>query len=285
MINILVTGGNGQLAKCIKDLENTDGNLKFIYTDYQELDISNIEAVETFFKNNQVDYCINCAAYTAVDLAENDQENAIKINELGVKNLAIECQKNNSTLIHISTDFVFNGKQTSFYKEEDTPDPISVYGATKLQGEVQLQNHLTKYFILRTSWLYSEHGNNFMKTMIRLSKEKNQLSVVTDQIGTPTYATDLASVIMKLISNNTNQYGIYHYSNEGVASWYDFAKAIFEEIGSKIKLVPIKSIEYPTPAQRPQFSVLDKSKIKSTLQIEIPYWRDSLRKAILNYNE
>ncbi|HLV38821.1 dTDP-4-dehydrorhamnose reductase [Xanthomarina sp.] len=285
MINILVTGGNGQLAKCIKDLENTDGNLKFIYTDYQELDISNIEAVETFFKNNQVDYCINCAAYTAVDLAENDQENAIKINELGVKNLAIECQKNNSTLIHISTDFVFNGKQTSFYKEEDAPDPISVYGATKLQGEVQLQNHLTKYFILRTSWLYSEHGNNFMKTMIRLSKEKNQLSVVTDQIGTPTYATDLASVIMKLISNNTNQYGIYHYSNEGVASWYDFAKAIFEEIGSKIKLVPIKSIEYPTPAQRPQFSVLDKSKIKSTLQIEIPYWRDSLRKAILNYNE
>lgn len=284
MINILVTGGNGQLAQCIKDIDRTENALNFIYTDYQELDITNLEVIEAFFENNPIDYCINCAAYTAVDLAENEQEKAKKINEIGANNLAIVSKKNKSTLIHISTDFVFNGKQTSFYHEEDAPNPLSVYGETKRQGEVQIQNHLTKYFILRTSWLYSEHGNNFMKTMIRLSKEKDQLSVVSDQIGTPTYATDLASVILQIISTNNNQYGIYHYSNEGVASWYDFAKAIFEEIDSRIKLLPIKTIEYPTPAQRPQFSVLDKSKIKSVLQLEIPHWRDSLRKAILNYD-
>ncbi|MEO8933669.1 MAG: dTDP-4-dehydrorhamnose reductase, partial [Xanthomarina sp.] len=277
-------GGNGQLATCIKDLESSYNNLKIIYTDSQELDITDLKAVEIFFENNTVDYCINCAAYTAVDLAENDREKAILINEVGAKNLAIVCQTNNSTLIHISTDFVFDGKQSNFYSEEDATNPISVYGQTKLQGEIQIQNHLTKYYILRTSWLYSEHGNNFMKTMIKLSKEKDQLSVVVDQIGTPTYATDLASVILKLITTNNTQFGIYHYSNEGVASWYDFAKAIFEEIGSKIKLLPIKSMAYPTPAQRPQFSVLDKSKIKNTLQIEIPHWRDSLRKAILNYD-
>ncbi|MCX7546571.1 dTDP-4-dehydrorhamnose reductase [Xanthomarina sp. F1114] len=284
MINVLVTGGNGQLAKCIKDLENKNNDLKIIYSDYQELDITDLHAIEVFFKTTPIDYCINCAAYTAVDLAENNQLKASEINELGAKNLAVVCQNNQATLIHISTDFVFSGKQTGFYKEEDIPNPISVYGETKHLGEAQIQNHLSKYFILRTSWLYSEHGNNFMKTMIRLSSEKEQLSVVTDQIGTPTYATDLASVILQLIVTNNNQYGIYHYSNEGVASWYDFAKAIFEEIDSKIKLLPIKTTQYPTPAKRPQFSVLDKSKIKNTLKIEIPYWRDSLRKAILNYD-
>jgi dTDP-4-dehydrorhamnose reductase len=285
MINILVTGGNGQLAKCIIDLEKKHSNLNIYYTDFPELDITNMEGLETFFKNYPIDYCINCAAYTAVDNAENDQENAFKVNELGVKNLANVCKSFNLTLIHISTDFVFNGNQSSIYNEEDVTNPISVYGETKLQGEIQIKKHLTKYFILRTSWLYSEHGNNFMKTMIKLSKERNQLSVVVDQIGTPTYATDLASIILQLISTNNNQYGIYHFSNEGVASWYDFAKAIFEEIGSEIKLVPIKSIEYPTLAKRPPFSVLDKTKIKRMLQIEIPYWRDSLRKALLNYNE
>ncbi|MCX7551321.1 dTDP-4-dehydrorhamnose reductase [Xanthomarina sp. F2636L] len=283
MINILVTGGNGQLASCIKDLETT--NFNFIYTDYLDLDITDRESLEIFFKNTTVSYCINCAAYTAVDQAESDFENATRINELGAKNLAQTCQKYQTTLIHISTDFVFNGNQTRIYNEEAITNPISVYGETKLQGEIQIQKHLSHYFILRTSWLYSEHGNNFMKTMIKLSKERTELNVVLDQIGTPTYATDLASIILHLISKKINQYGVYHYSNEGVASWYDFAKAIFEEIDSKIKLLPIKSIEYPTPAKRPPFSVLDKSKIKQTLQIEIPHWRDSLRKALKNYNE
>ena len=283
MIKILVTGGDGQLASCIKDLKKPYDNLKFIYTDYQELDITDLEAVEVYFKSNPVDYCINCAAYTSVDQAEKEQKKVTKINEIGVKNLASVCEKNNSTLIHISTDFVFNGRKSSIYNENDVTDPLSVYGETKRNGEIQIQNHLTKYFILRTSWLYSEHGNNFMKTMIKLSQEKSQLSVVADQIGTPTYATDLASVILKLISLKNTQYGIYNYSNEGVASWCDFAKAIFEETGSKIKLVPIKTVDYPTLAKRPQFSVLDKTKIKRTFLLEIPHWRDSLKKALSKY--
>jgi len=282
MTNILVTGGNGQLASCLKDLETT--NFNFIYTDYLDLDITNLESLDFFFNKNDIDYCINCAAYTAVDQAEKDKKNAFKINEIGAKNLAVICNKFHATLIHISTDFVFNGNQSRIYDEKAVTNPLSVYGETKLQGEIQIQKHLTNYFILRTSWLYSEHGNNFMKTMIKLSKERTQLNVVVDQIGTPTYATDLAAIILQFISTNHIQYGIYHYSNEGVASWYDFAKAIFEEIDSEIILLPIKSVEYPTPAQRPPFSVLDKSKIKNALQIEIPHWRDSLRKALLNYN-
>ncbi len=285
MINVLVTGGNGQLAHCIKDLESLDTNLKIAYTDYQELDITDLQAVKSFFKNSNVDYCINCAAYTAVDQAEKEPEKATQINEIGAKNLAVACEENKATLIHISTDFIFNGEKSSLYNEDDTTNSISVYGETKLNGELQIQKFLNEYFILRTSWLYSEHGNNFMKTMIKLAQERDQLRVVSDQIGTPTYATDLASIILNLISSNNKKYGVYHYSNEGVASWYDFAKAIFEEIGSKIELVPIKTSEYPTPAKRPQFSVLDKSKIKSTLQIEIPHWRDSLRKALLKYHE
>ncbi|EGV43041.1 dTDP-4-dehydrorhamnose reductase [Bizionia argentinensis JUB59] len=284
MIKILVTGGNGQLASCIKDLEKLYNKLKFIYTDYQELDITDLESVDTFFKNNSFDYCINCAAYTAVDKAESEIKIAFDVNEIGAKNLAIVCKDFHATLMHVSTDFVFDGRKSSFYKEEDFVNPISVYGQSKLKGELQISKSLSNHFIFRTSWLYSEHGNNFMKTMMRLSKEKDELSVVVDQIGTPTYAKDLAQLILQLISTKNTQYGLYHYSNEGVASWYDFAKAIFEEIDAEIKLSPIKTTEYPTPAKRPAFSVLDKSKIKRTFQLEIPHWRDSLRKALLNYN-
>lgn len=283
MINILVTGGNGQLAKCIKDLDSNSFN--FIYTDYTDLDITNLTTLEFFFNNYSIDYCINCAAYTAVDQAENDEESAYKVNELGVKNLSTVCKKHQVTLIHISTDFVFNGNQSRFYNEQSITHPINVYGASKLQGEQHIQRLLEKYFIIRTSWLYSEHGNNFMKTMVKLSKEKSQISVVVDQIGSPTYAIDLASTIIQIISSKNQNYGVYHFSNEGVSSWYDFAKAIFEEIKSNIKLLPIKSSQYPTPAKRPQFSVLDKTKIKNVFQIEIPYWRDSLRRAIKNYYE
>jgi len=285
MINILVTGGNGQLAKCFSDIESKIANLNVTYTDYLELDITNSDEVQAYFGEKNFDYCINCAAYTAVDKAESDEVAATRANEIGPKNLATTCQKNKVVLIHVSTDFVFDGNTSIAYKEDHLPNPMGVYGQTKLKGEQAIIEHLEQHFIIRTAWLYSEYGNNFLKTMIQLSNDRNDLSVVVDQIGTPTYASDLASTIIRFINSKNNQYGLYHYSNEGVASWYDFAKAIFDERQSDINLTPIKSESYPTPAKRPHFSVLDKSKIKSCLNIEIPYWRDSLKKALNNYNE
>ena len=285
MTNILVTGGNSQLAKCISDLSVNQTKFNIIYTDYLELDITKHIAVDSFFLNNKIDYCINCAAYTDVDKAESDKVGAINVNETGAKNLTKVCHKYNTTLIHISTDFVFDGKKNVAYKENDSTNPINIYGLSKLKGEQAITEHLDRYFIIRTSWLYSEHGNNFMKTMIRLSNNRSQISVVEDQIGTPTFASDLAAVILEFITSRTNQYGIYHYSNEGVASWYDFAKAIFDEKKCDIELIPITSEAYPTPAKRPHFSVLDKTKIKTSLNIKIPHWRDSLRTAIQNHNE
>ena len=275
MINVLLTGSNGQLASCIKDRAKQYKGLNFIYTDYQELDIRNLNHVEGFFKANQkIDYCINCAAYTAVDEAESDVEKAFEINAQGPKNLATICNEQDTILIHISTDFVFDGEKNEPYTETDIPKPISVYGASKLQGEVEIQKTLKKHFIIRTSWLYSEHGTNFMKTMLNLAKTRDEISVVSDQIGTPTYAGDLANVILKIITSNTRSFGLYHYSNEGVASWYDFAKAIFEAVNLKTKINPIETDAYPTPAKRPVFSVLDKTKIKKQFNIEIPLWRE-----------
>ena len=275
MINVLITGSNGQLASCIKDRAKQYKGLNFIYTDYQELDISDLNHVEGFFKANQkIDYCINCAAYTAVDKAESDVEKAFEINAQGPKNLATICNEQDTILIHISTDFVFDGEKTEPYTETDIPKPISVYGASKLKGEVEIQETLKKYFIIRTSWLYSEHGTNFLKTMLNLAKTRDEISVVSDQIGTPTYAGDLANVILKIITSNTRSFGLYHYSNEGVASWYDFAKAIFEASKIKIKTNPIKTDAYPMPAKRPVFSVMDKTKIKKEFNIEIPLWRE-----------
>ena len=282
---VLVTGANGQLGKTLASLKTEFKNLDFTFTSTKDLDITNAIQVAAYFNKNQIDWCVNCAAYTAVDKAEVEPGNAEKVNVLGSKNLAIACAKKKATLIHVSTDFVFNGEKPFSYTETDTTSPAGVYGKTKLEGEHEIAKNLEQHFILRTSWLYSENGNNFMKTMIKLSKERDVLNVVADQIGTPTYATDLAETILKIITTNNKQYGIYHYSNEGVASWYDFAKAIFEESYIKIKVLPIKSEAYPTPAKRPHFSVLDKTKIKTTLQIEIPHWRDSLRKAIANTNE
>lgn len=285
MINILVTGGNGQLANCIKDVESKYSNLNFIYADAKELDITDFGAVQQFFTNNYINYCINCAAYTAVDKAESDKVVAKNINVLGSKNLAVICASKKATLIQISTDFVFDGEKAFAYTETDVTNPTGVYGVTKLEGEQEVTKNIEQHFIIRTSWLYSENGNNFMKTMIKLSKDRDKLGIVVDQIGTPTYATDLAETIIKLINTDNQDYGVYHYSNEGVASWYDFAKAIFEESNIKIKVLPIKSEAYPTPAKRPHFSVLDKTKIKTNLQIEIPHWRDGLRRAIKNNHE
>tara|TARA_B110000238_G_scaffold192908_1_gene228726 strand:+ start:123 stop:980 length:858 start_codon:yes stop_codon:yes gene_type:complete len=281
MMNVLVTGSNGQLASCIKDLAKQYEDLNFIYTDYQELDICDLKQVNTFFQSNpKIDYCINCAAYTAVDKAESEVEKAFEINAIGPKNLAQVCSEFDTILIQISTDFVFDGEKTEPYTETDVAKPISVYGASKLEGEEEIKKTLETYFILRTSWLYSEYGTNFMKTMLKLAETRDEISVVSDQIGTPTYAGDLADVILKIITSNTKSFGLYHYSNEGVASWYDFAKAIFEASNIEIKLNPIKTSAYPTPAKRPLFSVMEKTKIKETLNIEIPFWRESLKKAI-----
>lgn len=285
MINILVTGGNGQLATCIKDLESTYSNLNFIYANSTDLNIADCNAVQQFFNTKEIQYCINCAAYTAVDKAESDQEKAAQVNVVGAKNLAIACAEKNATLIQVSTDFVFNGEKSVAYTETDPTNATGIYGATKLEGEQEVAKNLAQHFIVRTSWLYSENGNNFMKTMIKLAQGRELLTIVADQIGTPTYATDLAETLIKIITTNNTQYGVYHYSNEGVASWYDFAKAIFEESNISIKVLPIKSEAYPTPAKRPHFSVLDKTKIKTNLQIEIPYWRDSLKKALSNSYE
>jgi len=282
MMNVLVTGSNGQLASCIKDHAKQYDGLNFIYTDYEELDICNLNDLEEFFKTNQkIDYCINCAAYTAVDKAESEVEKAFEINATGPKNLAQVCSEFDTILIQISTDFVFDGEKTEPYVETDVANPISVYGASKLKGEVEIQKILKEHFIIRTSWLYSEHGNNFMKTMLRLAETHDEISVVSDQIGTPTYAGDLADVILKIINSKNTNFGLYHYSSEGVASWYDFAKAIFEASNTEIRLNPIKAEGYPTPAKRPVYSVMDKTKIKSVLGIEIQFWDDHI-KTIIN---
>lgn len=285
MTTILVTGSKGQLASCIKDVERKYDNLNFIYTDYLELDICDLNQIHAFFKSNtQIDYCINCAAYTAVDNAETEVDKAFKINAIGAKNLALVCNEHGAVLIHISTDFVFDGKKTEPYSETDTTNPISVYGASKLQGEVEINQVLQEYFIIRTSWLYSEHGNNFMKTMLKLAETRDIINVVSDQVGTPTYAGDLAEVIVYLIHKKSKKYGIYHYSNRGEISWFEFAKAIFEEINSDIILTPIKTIDYKTLAKRPMYSVLNKSKTDKTFNIEVPTWRESLKKAMLKNN-
>ena len=279
MKNVLVTGGGGQLAFCIMDAGRKHSDLNFIFADTDKLDITNQDEVSDFFRKHTFDYCINCAAYTAVDKAESEPELAKQVNEVGVKNLVESCEKHNAVFIHVSTDFVFDGSKNKPYTELDVPNPLGVYGETKLKGEKVARSY-RKHFIIRTSWLYSEYGNNFLKTMLRLGKERDELGVVYDQIGTPTYARDLAEVILKIISSNSDKYGIYHYSNEGVASWYDFAKAIFDEAEISISLNPIKTDQYPTPAERPSYSVMDKSKIKENIDIKIPYWRNSLRNVL-----
>ncbi|MFH4963808.1 dTDP-4-dehydrorhamnose reductase [Gaetbulibacter sp. M235] len=281
MTTILVTGSHGQLASCIKDVEKKYANLDVIYTDFLELNICDLNQVQAFFKaNKQINYCINCAAYTAVDKAENEIDKAFDINARGAKNVALACNEYGVVLIHISTDFVFDGEKSEPYIETDVANPISVYGASKLQGEVEIQQLLKEHFIIRTSWLYSEYGQNFMKTMLRLAETRDEISVVGDQIGTPTYAGDLAEVILTIIDSKSESYGIYHYSNEGVVSWYEFAKAIFELYHKKIKVVSIVTTDYPTPAKRPRYSVLSKVKIRSQFAVSILDWSLSLERTL-----
>ncbi|MDB5139696.1 MAG: rmlD [Mucilaginibacter sp.] len=276
MSNIVVFGASGQLGQCFKNLAEKANNLAIFFPSESEANILDIDALKKVFEIYKPAYSINCAAYTAVDKAEDDQELAIKINKTGVENLSRLCAENDSVLIHISTDFVFEGNKPSPLNEDDETKPISVYGQTKLDGEKIGQTLLEKLFIIRTGWLYSEYGNNFVKTMQRLGAEKDELKIIADQVGTPTYAIDLALCILQIIGSGSTTYGIYHYSNEGVTSWYDFAKAIFDISGTTVKIIPVKTEDYVTKATRPSYSVMDKSKIKKEFNITIPYWRDSL---------
>ena len=281
---VLVTGANGQLGQSIQFIASIHQNIEFVYTDFQELDITNIENCKEVFSKHKPNYCINTAAYTAVDKAESESEKAHLINVVGAENLAKICKENNVVLVHISTDFIFDGKKETPYTELDIPNPTGVYGQTKLDGEIAIQNTWEKHFIVRTSWVYSQFANNFMKTMLRLGSERDSLSVVDDQIGTPTNAVDLAEVLLKIINSchselvSESNYGVFNFSNEGQCSWFDFAKEIFELNNISINLQPIPTKSYPTPAKRPAYSVLDKSKIKNTFGIEIDNWETSLKK-------
>ena len=286
---VLVTGANGQLGQSIQFIAHKYPNIQFVYTDYQEMDITNFENCQSVFAVHKPQFCINTAAYTAVDKAESEVEKAHLINAVGPENLAKVCKEFDTVLLHISTDFIFDGtstllSMTNGYKETDIPNPQSVYGQTKLDGELAIQNNWEKYFIVRTSWVYSQFANNFMKTMLRLASERDTLSVVNDQIGTPTNAVDLAEVLLKIIqspiTNHPSPFGIYNFSNEGICSWYDFAKEIFQQNAISINLNPIPTEAYPTPASRPAYSVLDKTKIKKVFHIEIKEWRDSLKECL-----
>ena len=281
MSKVLITGSNGQLGSEIRNL-SSDSDNEFFFTDVAELDITDLAAIEKYVDENGIDLIVNCAAYTNVDKAEDDAEMADKINHLAVANLAKVSKKHALTLIHISTDYVFNGTKNTPYTETDTTNALGVYGATKLAGEKALLESGCKYLIIRTSWLYSSYGNNFVKTMRRLTMEKEHLKVVFDQVGTPTYAADLAQIILHIIEMekyNGNS-GTYHFSNEGVCSWYDFAIEIRNLFGNECDIQPCHSEEFPAKVKRPNFSVLDKTKIKQTFELKIPYWKDSLKNCV-----
>lgn len=277
---IVVFGGVGQLGQCICKVSKERNFQSILFLDEIEGNILDLNILSDLFKKEKPHFVINCAAYTAVDKAEDDVELCQRINKTGAANLAKICAEFGVTLIHVSTDFVFDGHLPKLLNEEDEARPINVYGKTKLEGEMEISRILNEHFILRTSWLYSEFANNFVKTMHKLGKERDELGVIVDQIGTPTYAIDLAAVILDIIESEKPAYGTYHYSNEGVTSWYDFAKAIFDISDIRVKLNPIPGSAYPTKATRPAFSVMDKAKIKETFDFEIPYWRDSLVKCI-----
>ena len=282
MPKILVIGSSGQLASELKQQQDQFSSYQFLFTSQIDINISDKKSVESVFKSFQPNYLINCAAYTAVDKAESEQTRAFEINEKGVHNLASLSKEYSCYLIHISTDFVFDGKKSSPYKEDDQTNPLSIYGLSKLKGEEAILASGCDYTIIRTSWLYSSFGNNFVKTMMRLGAEKESLNVVADQIGSPTYCADLADLILSQLENfPKNKNSIYHYSNEGIASWYDFAVEIMQQNELKCQVNPIPTSGYPTPAIRPSYSVMDKSKIKHDFNLDIPHWKESLAKCIL----
>lgn len=286
MANILVTGSKGQVGQELQFLSKNSAH-HFVFADVAEMDITDSDAVNAFFRKHDFDYCINCAAYTAVDKAESEVELATKINVTGVQNLAQACLYNQTFLFQLSTDYVYHNQQNRPFKEGDETSPQGIYAQTKLDGDLVAMKINLATMVLRTSWVYSSYGNNFVKTMLRLGKDRDHLNVVFDQIGTPTYARDLAAAILTIISQIENDstlrsscYGVFHYSNEGVSSWYDFAQAIFKSTKTDCTVAPIETVDYPTPAKRPPFSVLNKGKIKKTTGIKIPHWEDALQRCL-----
>lgn len=277
---ILVTGANGQLGMELQQLAKDYPLFEFIFTTREEVPLDNAQAIINVIAKRQPQYFINCAAHTAVDKAESEKELAYQINAEAPGTIAKACKENNVQLIHISTDYVFNGTGTIPYKESDTTDPVNLYGDSKLQGEKKVMELNPDAIIIRTAWVYSEFGKNFVKTMLRLMTDKDQISVVSDQSGTPTYAADLAAAILQIISSQYWVPGIYHFSNEGAITWYDFAVAIKELSASNCKVNPIITSQYPTPAKRPGYSVLDKTRIKEAFGMTIPQWRDSLKTCV-----
>jgi dTDP-4-dehydrorhamnose reductase len=276
----LVLGASGQLGQCLKAIA-AKRNISFLeFPDENEGNILDTEGLKSLFERIQPRFVINCAAYTAVDKAEDEVDICRAVNKTGALNIAILCKEFNIALIHVSTDFIFEGDIVDLLKEDDLAEPISIYGLTKLEGEQDIIANLPEHYILRTSWLYSEFANNFVKTMLKLGADRDELSIIADQIGSPTYAIDLAGAILDIIESEKNAYGVYHYSNEGAISWFDFARAIFDISGTVVKINPIPTSAYPTKATRPKFSVMDKSKIKEVFGIEVPYWRHSLLKCI-----
>jgi dTDP-4-dehydrorhamnose reductase len=280
MSKVLVIGAGGQLGQCIKKIVAQRNIADVIFPEEGAANILNVSDLTVLFDQEKPAYVINCAAYTAVDKAEDEADIAKAVNETGARNLAQLCKEFKATLFHVSTDFVFEGNEIKLLKEGDVANPINVYGVTKLDGERAIIENLDQHIILRTSWLYSEFANNYVKTMLKLGADRDELNIIADQVGTPTYAIDLANAIFNIIQNPEKKYGIYHFSNEGVTSWFDFAKAIFDFSETKVKVNPIPTSAYPTKAKRPHFSVMDKSKIKSDYNIEVPYWLDSLAKCI-----
>ncbi|MFN5136258.1 MAG: dTDP-4-dehydrorhamnose reductase [Chitinophagaceae bacterium] len=277
---ILVTGSNGQLGKELQQLAVVYPQYKFVFASREDLKLHHFPLVENFFLATKPQYCINCAAYTAVDKAESEKDMAMLVNGEAVGHLAAICKKYQTKLIHISTDYVFDGESETPYKEDDTTNPKNVYGASKLLGEQLCMKENADSIIIRTSWVYSSFGHNFVKTMMRLMSERNEINVVSDQIGSPTYAADLAKTILDIIASGKWESGIYHYSNEGKISWYEFAVAIKELTGSNCSINPIPTSAYPTPAKRPHYSLLDKERIKAVFQITVPSWKSSLQRCI-----
>ena len=277
MQTTLVFGASGQLGQCLAHVAQEKGLSGLVFPPEAQANILDVNGLRALFEQHRPPYVINCAAYTAVDKAEDELDLARRVNRDGVENLAQLCGEFESTLIQISTDFVFAGAGNQPLSETDEAAPISVYGLTKLEGEQVIPALTSRYFILRTSWLYSEFAGNFVKTMLKLGREREELRVIWDQLGTPTYAIDLAGCILHIISSESPAYGLYHYSNEGVTSWYDFATAIFELSHLPVKTVPIRTAEYPTKATRPTYSVMDKTKAKTQLGVAIPHWRTSLQ--------
>lgn len=275
-MKILITGANGQLGTELREILERDFPGQTLYTDVQELDLTNAKAVESFVANNEITHIVNCAAYTAVDRAEEEKMLCAAVNTDAVKNLAMAADANGAKIIHISTDYVFDGTNHRPYRESDKVNPISQYGTTKRKGETLLLALAPQAIIIRTAWLYSAHGKNFVKTMLRLAETQPEIKVVCDQIGTPTFARDLARAVVKVLQSHQWVPGIYHFTDEGAASWYDFAKAIFRIAGKDVKVTPIPTEDYPTAASRPSYSILDRTRIKATYGIEIPHWEEAL---------